>query len=269
MSAILEGPLTSVAFCWKLQRPDGAGLGLTSSDRDLSYGGITYRAAPGVTPAAINRSLGLEPDAGEIAGALSADALSESDLALGRWTGSRVSLVALDWSDTAGDPVELLGGELGEIAIDGDGFSADLHGAASRLTRPVCPRTSPECRAAFGDKQCRIDLAGRTSRASVVSASGNVLQLDSAVEGRFLFGRLRYLRGVNCGLASIIVAANGSEISLRDRPRAAVAPGTIVEIREGCDKRLETCAARFQNAANFRGEPHLPGTDLLTRYPGA
>lgn len=24
---------------------------------------------------------------------------------------------------------------------------------------------------------------------------------------------------------------------------------------------------RFANALNFRGEPHLPGVDLLTRYP--
>lgn len=269
MSAILEGPLTSIVFCWKLQRPDGAGLGLTTSDRDFNHEGTTYRAAPGVTPAAINRSLGLEPDAGEIAGALSADALSENDLALGRWTGSGVSLVALDWSDTAAEPVELLGGELGEIAIDGDGFAADLHGAASQLARPVCPRTSPECRATFGDKQCRVDLAGRTVRAKVVSANANILQLDGAIEPRFLFGRLRYLGGANCGLTSIVLGANGSEISLRDRPGAEVAPGTTVELREGCDKRLETCASRFQNAANFRGEPHLPGTDLLTRYPGA
>jgi uncharacterized phage protein (TIGR02218 family) len=62
---------------------------------------------------------------------------------------------------------------------------------------------------------------------------------------------------------------DGSQVSIRDRPRAAVVAGTVVEIREGCDKRFETCVARFDNAVNFRGEPHLPGTDLLTRYPGA
>ena len=45
-------------------------------------------------------------------------------------------------------------------------------------------------------------------------------------------------------------------------------PG-LVAIVEGCDKRLATCSERFVNAANFRGEPHLPGMDLLTRYPGA
>ena len=44
--------------------------------------------------------------------------------------------------------------------------------------------------------------------------------------------------------------------------------GARVELIEGCDKSLATCAARFANALNFRGEPYLPGMDLLTRYPG-
>ena len=46
----------------------------------------------------------------------------------------------------------------------------------------------------------------------------------------------------------------------------AVVAGSRVEITQGCDKRFATCVARFSNAVNFRGEPHLPGNDLLTRY---
>lgn len=269
MSTIAHGALTSLAFCWTLQRADGAGLALTSGDRDLSFEGMVYRASPGATPASIGRSVGLEPDSVEIAGALTADALSESDLALGRWTGSSVRLVAVDWEAPDAGQIELFSGELGAAVTEDDGYSAELHGTAAKLARPVCPRTSPECRAALGDKNCRVDLAGRTLRATVVSAQGNVLQLDSPAEDRFLFGRLRYLGGANCGLASTVLGVSGGEISLRDRPGEAVAPGTLVELREGCDKRFITCVSRFQNGANFRGEPHLPGTDLLTRYPGA
>ena len=35
MAAITDGPLTSLTFCWQLERADGAGLALTSSDRDV------------------------------------------------------------------------------------------------------------------------------------------------------------------------------------------------------------------------------------------
>lgn len=267
--SIATGPLTALAFCWRLQRPDGGGIGLTSSDRDVVHDGIVYRAAPGMTPAAIRQRLGMEPDSGEVAGALSADGLSEADLKLGRWNGSRIDLFAVDWTDPDRTPIPLLGGELGEVSVDGDGFSAELRGAASRLSEPACPSTSPECRAAFGDKQCQVDLAGRSMRAIVTTSEDNALTLDRAVDDRFLFGRLRYLSGENCGVASVVLAVNGNEIALRDRPRALVETGTAVLLREGCDKRFETCVTRFQNGANFRGEPHLPGNDLLTRYPGA
>lgn len=269
MASITDGLLASVAFCWRLERSDGAGLALTSADRAIETADTIYRSAPGVTPGAISRSIGLEPDGGEMAGALDADSLSEDDLAQGRWNGASTRLLALDWADPDADPVPLLGGELGEVSIEGDGFSAELRGAAARLSRPPCPNTSPECRAAFGDKKCRVDLAGRTIRAKVVSASNNILELDRPIDSNFLFGRLRYLGGDNCGLATAILGASGTEVSLRDGPRAVVLAGTVVELREGCDKRFETCISRFGNAVNFRGEPHLPGTDLLTRYAGA
>jgi hypothetical protein len=42
-----------------------------------------------------------------------------------------------------------------------------------------------------------------------------------------------------------------------------------VQLREGCDHVLETCANRFANAVNFQGEPFLPGNDLLTSYPAS
>jgi uncharacterized phage protein (TIGR02218 family) len=93
--------------------------------------------------------------------------------------------------------------------------------------------------------------------------------LDIGVDDRFVLGRLRYMNGSNCGLSTVILSAGGNIVQVRDLPRAPVESGCRVELREGCDKRFETCVSRFANAANFRGEPHLPGNDLLTRYPGA
>lgn len=268
MSDITKGPLTALAFCWRLERADGAGLALTSGDRALDAGGVRYRAAPGMTPASIKRSLGVSGAGGEVAGAMTADCLSAKDLALGRWDGASVSLTAVDWSDPSTSAVALLAGQLGEVAVADDGFSAELRGASSRLEEAPCPSTSPECRASFGDPRCRVDLARRTLRTTVESASGNSIKLVEPIDSRFLFGRLRYFSGANCGISTAILAVNGSDLSVRDRPAAAVEPGTVVEVREGCDKRFETCVSRFDNAVNFRGEPHLPGTDLLTRYPG-
>jgi len=268
-ATIAQGPLTSLAFCWRIERRDGAGLALTSHDNALLIGGETIRAAPGIVPSAIIRGAGLEPHSGEVAGALTSDALNEQDLGLGRWDAARVAIFAVDWSDPDSEAIALIGGELGEVTVEGDNFSAELHGAAARLSGPMCPETSPECRAEFGDKKCRVDLAGRSIRAVVVSNEGAELMLDQALDERFLFGRARFMSGANCGAMSTIIGVDGTTIHLRDVPRMEVEAGAAIELREGCDKRFATCVGRFDNAANFRGEPHLPGNDLLTRYPGA
>ena len=267
--SFIEGELTSIALCWELERADGAGLALTSHDRVLVREAVAYDPSPGMVPASIKRSLGLDPDNSEVSGALSADALDEKDFELGRWDGATMRLLAMDWEDDEAAPIALLSGEIGAVSTDGDGFSAELRGAAAGVNDPVCPATSPECRAQLGDKSCRVDLGGRTVRASVVAADGTTLTLDREAGDRFTMGRLRYLSGDNCGARSVILAATGSDLAVRDLPKGIVNPGCRVELREGCDKRLATCASRFANAANFRGEPHLPGNDLLTRYPGA
>lgn len=266
---IADGELTSLALCWRLERLDGAGIALTSHDAAVTSEETRYEPAPGMTPAAVTRSLGLEPHSAEAAGALSSAALNATDLALGRWDGAQVRMSVADWQGGPDEPIQLIGGEIGTVSLDSDSFSAELLGAAALLEAPVCPATSAECRASFGDKQCRVDLADRTVIAHVLSSSGGALTLDATVDERFVLGRLRYMSGDNCGLATVILSASGNEIQVRELPRGAIESGCRVELREGCDKRFATCVSRFGNAENFRGEPHLPGNDLLTRYLGA
>lgn len=269
MAGISEGGLTSVSLCWRLERADGAGLALTSHDEAITLAGELYEPTPGILPASVSRGLGLDAQVSEISGGLSSDALNETDLALGRWDGARAVLTAVDWSAPELAGIGLLQGEIGEVRTEDDGFSADLNGSAAALDAPICPVTSPQCRAEFGDKACRVDLRGRTRRATVVSSIGGELTLDRAFGSEVLLGRLRYLGGANAGLSTIIIAVTGNQVRVRDMPRAAIADGCRVELREGCDKTFATCCARFANAVNFRGEPFMPGNDLLTRYPGA
>lgn len=260
--------LTSLAFCWVIERADGAGLALTSHDQPIEAGERSYQASPGMLPAAVVREAGLDGGSGEVSGAMTSSAISELDLALGRWDGARIRLLAIDWRDP-GTETDLLGGRLGEVESGSGGFAAEIEGASGLLDRPVCPATTPECRAEFGDRLCRVDLSGRSTRRRLIACNGTEMQLDAPVDANFQMGRIRFLDGDNCGISGRILAVEGDRVQVRDLPTAPVEAGCRVELREGCDKRLESCAARFANVANFRGEPHLPGTDLLTRYPGA
>ena len=44
-----------------------------------------------------------------------------------------------------------------------------------------------------------------------------------------------------------------------------VSDGTGILLKIGCDGRWQTCKNRFHNQLNFRGEPGIPGTDVLFR----
>ena len=263
----LDAELATIALCWRIERRDGVAVGLTAHDRDLVVGGLVHRAAPGMTPSAIQRADGLEADTMDVAGALTSAAIGERDLLGGRWDGARVMLFAVDWSDPTAR-VELGEGVIGAVELGDDGFTAELRGASAALDRPVVEETSPECRAELGDRRCRVAMAGRRRFARVVACEGAVVTLDAGAEG-LGGGLLRWFGGANCGLESAVARGVGAVVTLRAVPAFVVEAGVLVEVVEGCDKSLATCAGRFGNAVNFRGEPFLPGIDLLTRYPGA
>jgi uncharacterized phage protein (TIGR02218 family) len=265
MTEWFKQDLTSLAFCWRLERRDGVVLGFTSHDRDLQLGGLAYRAAPGMVPSAIERRDSLDPDTMELSGALTSSLITDADLLAGRWDGARLRVSAVNWADPDDNPVFLARGELGSVESDGLSFSAELRGPAALLEAAVVEQTSPECRAALGDRRCRVDMAGRRTIARVVLTNGVAVTVDNG-PGDCGFGMLRWLDGANAGLTSAILVNSGPLATLRDPPPFVPTPGTMVELIEGCDKRLATCAQRFANAENFRGEPHLPGNDLLVRY---
>jgi len=175
---------------------------------------------------------------------------------------------ATDWS-APGETLSLGEGTIGAVETRGRALTAELRGVAAALERPVVEETSPECRAELGDRRCRVAMAGRRRFARVMEVEGTVVTLDAAepVANAYGGGRLRWFGGANSGLEDAVARSEGASVTLRRPPRFED-EGALVELIEGCDKRLATCAQRFGNAINFRGEPYLPGVDLLTRYPG-
>jgi uncharacterized phage protein (TIGR02218 family) len=271
-AAWLEGELTTVAFCWRLDRRDGVALGFTGHDRDLWIGGLLYRSAPGMTPSAIGLTDGLDVDTLDVTGALTSDAITAEDLASGRWDGAQARLFALDWTAPEAGQVALARGELGNVGIRDGAFSAELRGPTASLERPAAEMTSPECRASLGDRRCRVDLAPRTQIARIVDVTDETLvtiDVNEAEPNAYAYGRIGWLDGENGGLIGAIRSSDGAQLRLAEQPPFPIIAGAMIRLTQGCNRTLATCRDRFANAVNFRGEPYLPGNDLLTRYPGA
>lgn len=266
---ILSKPLCTLAFCWRLDRRDGVTLGLTSHDRPLRIGNFDYAATPGMVPSAIRQTGTLEAAIMDVEGALSSASISAQDLADGRWDGASVVLHLTEWAEPGVLWLELARGALGPVRQKDGAFVAALNGGKAVLGGAIVPATSPTCRATLGDARCRVDLATRRRIVRVDGLTGDGVAVAGLDGAPFVDGRLRWLGGPRCGLWEGIIGAEPGLLLLEEPPGVAIAAGTLALIEQGCDKRIATCSSRFGNAANFRGEPYLPGNDLLTRYPGA
>ena len=260
--------LETVATFWRVLRTDGVTLGFTSHDHDLWFEGVLHRASPGMVPSSIKRSADFEPDNAEVEGALSHESISAADLAAGRFDGAQVRIGLVDWE--SGETRTLYRGSIGMIAEQDGTFSAELISRKAELSRDPVPRTSPTCRAIFCAPGCNLPPEGYTHEGSLVSidAASNSVVLSTAADLPSLVGgRLRWLDGPLSGSAMTITGIVEGALTLDTPVDVAIPSGARAIVREGCDHTLATCAARFANAVNFRGEPFLPGNDLLTRYP--
>ena len=204
----------------------------------------------------------------DVAGALTADAISVADLAAGRFDGAVVEMFMVDWRDPDAGRQMLARGTLGtvEAGLDADsGFSATLRGPTAALAVTAVESYAPECRADLGDGRCGVAMRGRTVRVQI-DGDGRVGCGGAGSPDDFIDGRLRVLDGPLAGTERRIVGCFGNAL-LPDEPLDLM-PATRVQLWQGCDKSFATCRSRFGNAANFRGEPHVPGGDLLTRFGG-
>jgi len=275
----LTNDLTYLAICWQILRADGVALGFTTHDRPIIVAGLRYDSAPGMVPSALVTSDDLEVDSMDIGGALTADAISGTDLIAGRYDGAAVAVFMVDWRHPDAGRQQLVRGEIGSVEAGSgadSGFVAALRGPTAALAITAVETYSPECRAELGDGRCRVAMRGRFARLTVTGGDGFLVNvaLADALIGDFVDGGLRVLDGPAAGLTRQIVsadiiadgAAGGAALSI-DEPLALVS-GTRIQLWHGCDKRLATCASRFNNAINFRGEPHVPGGDILTRFGG-
>lgn len=265
--AFLARELDTVATFWRIFRRDGVALGFVTHDRNLRFDGLLHRAAPGMMPHALRRTAAFADDSAEVRGALTHDAIAAADLAAGRFDGARVEIGAVDWESR--ERAILYSGSIGRVGESAGRFSAELRSAKAALDEDFVPRTGPTCRADFCGPGCDLPAARFTHETVLEAVDFDANAAVFAAPGWDLMagGRVRWIDGPHCGIAMRVLAASADGLVL-DRPLdPAPAPGTRAELREGCDRRLATCAGRFGNAANFRGEPYVPGLDLLARYP--
>ncbi|SMD10882.1 DUF2163 domain-containing protein [Rhizobium sp. RU36D] len=275
LAAHLQGDVTTLCLCWRVTRRDGQVLGFTEHDRDLSFAGTWFRAASGFAASEAGSAAGLAADTSEVAGGFSSDAISEADLAGGRFDGARVEVFRVNWQ--APDQHLLIAvQEIGEVTRQSGQFSAELRSLSHRLAREQGRIYNRRCDAALGDALCGVAMtvAGRRADAAVVSVqdSGRIVVsgLGGFGPGHFRSGSLTFSSGPCAGLATDVETSlstpGGTELVLWLPLPILPEVGDALVVSVGCDKAFATCRDRFSNQVNFRGFPHMPGSDFAYSY---
>jgi uncharacterized phage protein (TIGR02218 family) len=270
----LEGKATTVCHCWRLTRRDGVVLGFTDHDRALAVDGTVFEPETGLSASEAKDSLGLQVDTVDVEGALSSEWVAEDDIAAGLYDGARVETLMVNWASPQ-DFALLRTAVIGKITRSDGRFSAELESMARSLDQTKGRWFRRGCDAELGDARCgfHLDQAGFSGAGMVAElAAGDtviVAGLDGFPADWFAYGLLTWTSGANSGRRERIIAhevRTAVALVLWREGGAAMAAGDAFTVVAGCDKSFETCKAKFGNALNFRGFPHLPGNDAAYGY---
>ncbi len=277
LEAHLAGGLTTVCRAWEIARRDGVTLGFTDHDLPLSFAGQTFRADAGMTAGALDQSTGLSVDNMEAVGVLSDPSVTEADIVAGRYDGAVVTSWLVNWANPDERKIRFRG-TIGEIRTGNGAFEAELRGLAEVLNQPQGRAYHRQCSAVLGDAQCRFDLSADGYRSerpieTVEDARRFTFAGFATFEpGWFARGKVTVLSGVAAGLTGVIKTdvfdpEGRRVVELWQSLGLAPAPGDLIRIDAGCDKRSATCLFKFDNFLNFRGFPDIPGEDWLVSVP--
>ena len=276
MQAHLDDGTTTLAWCWRIERGDGAVFGFTDHDRPLLIAGTSYESDTGFVASEIRASADFSVDGQDAEGALRSDRITETDILDGRWDNAAIEVWRVNWEDVA-QRVLMRRSNLGQIRRGKQVFVAEVRSLTHFLNQPVGRTYQYYCDAELGDERCGVNLAAPSHSASgsVAAVSGDRSFATTGLGGIsanwFALGRVEWTSGANAGRRAEVsihtVSAGIAQITLIEAPVRAITVGDGFFIQAGCDKQFATCRTKFGNGVNFRGFPSIPGDDTIVRYP--
>lgn len=281
----LDSGCTTLCLAWLVTRQDGTILGFTDHDEDIVIEGQTYTAMTSFTATAIEDQLGLAVSNLEVMGGLSSDAITDDDLAAGRYDSAVVTIFLANWADTT-QYVILVRGTVGQVHSGNIAFQAELRSLGQHFAQYIGSICGPKCRSNLGDTGkgleggCRFSMpapvagviASVTDRTTFsVTASGSFPAgtKGSLSGGYFDYGSVKFTSGANDGVSREIRSSDDTVAIVTRMPFPLdIQVGDTVELQIGCDRTLPVCVQNFNNAVNYRGEPYVPGRDFVFRVNG-
>jgi uncharacterized phage protein (TIGR02218 family) len=275
----IQSQVPTLAVLVKLTRIDGTIMGFTSTNRNLTIEGILYERSSAISPSNLRSTVGAGVDNMDLMGLLNSNRITDVDVLAGLYDGATVELFLCNYKDISQGTIALPQGTLGEVTIEDCAYVVEFRSLTQRLQQDILDVTQPGCRApSFGDPNTcasggligghALSFYERTAQVLTVAISQSRFHIASSeVTGFYDYGRCKCTSGLNINIEREIkeslINAGVADIILRQSFPFLLQVGDEFTLTRGCDFRFSTCVNVFDNAVNFRGEPHVPGVDKI------
>lgn len=271
----IQSGAPTLATCVKVTRTDNLVLGFTGVNKDLTIGSILYEAESGLSPSLYRQTSDSGPDNMEIVGLLRSDRIKNTDIEAGFYDNAAVEVFQVNFEDLSMGQFTVMTGTLGDATLEDGKWTFELRSLMQRLSQQLGELTSRLCRVkVLGDSQCKFVLVvgvhiNTRNVHSIQSAHQITFASDSNPTDFYSYGTVEMLTGANKGFKREVkkhtLVSGRAQIELQESFPYLVTTLDQGRLTIGCNRTIEQCIARFNNAINFRGEPHLPGTIKVLR----
>lgn len=278
------GDALTICTCARLIRRDGVVYGFSTLDVPFTYQlsidtqpAIPYIPISSIAPATIQSSSGTSVDNTQITGVIDSNYVSIADLKAGRYDDStEVTIFKVNYNSLGDGEVVTFRGYVGEITLDDITYKVEALAQLNRAKKNIGISTQPTCRVKrFCDQQCGLTLATYTftglNATAITAAYSLTLNLtsDTHATGFYTSGIVGCSSGPNVGfereIKSHTNSASVAQLTLKEAFPFPIGTGDVFYAIAGCDRSFGTCAGTYNNAINFRGEPHLPGNATIIK----
>lgn len=302
MSLVLPNPVRALsgrrthalAALWKITRTDGTVFRFTTATATVQFddgSGVADYAPRGAwRQSAVRREQGLADMECDSEGVVSDAAITYADLEAGLFREAEVREHLVDPRFPWGGAYYSFRYWIEDVEFDGREWRATLVGATSWFSAEVGQTESRTCGADLFDDRCKVLKSAETwfeiPGCRVKAGSQDVdeprrvfaivfsdIPNTGPEEDEYKHGRIIWTTGANAGVVSEVKEyAHTATASQRDVELCLPTPYDIADLDEftiesGCDRLRSTCVRKFDNLANHRGKPFMPGTEAILQTP--
>lgn len=279
--AHMQGEATSLVECVRITPVVGSVLAFTDFNENLTVDGTSFLARPGMRVSQASTNVLMELDSSQAQGFFKSSVITRADVKTGKFKSAQFERIYVNFDDLTDGFYCFSSGPLGRVDVVDLAFQAEMIGGGQAWSQPVGFLTSRACSWVqfVGDKYCKVDMNGTSPLGSTYKTTGSISTVTNAITftsgvthptAWFTFGRLLWTSGPNANYYSEIASYTNTSgtFTLMQAPGSDIAAGHGFIAYAGCDREYGTCAAKFDNLVNFRGQPFLAGDRMYEPADG-